>query len=644
MDAVQKANSGHPGLPMGAAPMAWSLWSRHLRHNPRNPQWFNRDRFVLSAGHGSMLLYGLLFATGYDLTLEDIKDFRQWGSRTPGHPENHLTPGVEMATGPLGQGLSTAVGMAIAERFLAATYNKPETAVVDHFTYVICSDGDLMEGVAQEACSLAGHLGLGKLVVLYDDNKITIDGSTDIAFTEDTAAKFQALHWQVIHVKDGHDVDQVDKAILEAKSDPDRPSLIICPTTIGFGSPNRAGTSKSHGSPLGPEEIKLTKANLGMPDQEFWFPEAAIKEFRKAVSRGEQWESEWKDVLASYGSQFEAEATELSTAIAGEWSSDWLTTLPAFDKDISTRQANGEVVKHLAGFLPTLMTGSADLSENVFTVQPGKGTQQHDTPAGRNIAFGVREHAMAAILNGITLHGACIAAGGTFLIFSDYCKPSIRLAALMNAPTIFLFSHDSIGLGEDGPTHQPIEQLAGLRAIPNLNVMRPADANEVAVAWKLALEAKDHPSLIVTCRQSLPVFSPPPAENIEFKNGAYILYQSDPEPQVCLVATGSEVSLAMQAKDALEKAGRSVRVVSMPSWFLFERIELDEREKVLDPKLPTIAIEAGSTMGWNRYADSVIGIDHFGASAPGPVLFEKFGFSVDQVVQRAQRLLSERQR
>jgi len=623
--------------------MAWSLWSRHLRHNPRNPLWFNRDRFILSAGHGSMLLYGLLFATGYDLTLDDIKDFRQWGSRTPGHPENHLTPGVEMATGPLGQGISTAVGIALAERFLAATYNRSGYDLVDHFTYVICSDGDLMEGVTQEACSLAGHLGLGKLIALYDDNKITIDGSTDIAFTEDTATKFAALNWQVIHVKDGLNVDQVSQAILEAQSDPLRPSLIICPTTIGYGSPNRAGTAKSHGSPLGPEEIKLTKENLGIPDQEFWFPEPAIKEFRKSVARGESWEGEWKQLLSAYSTAFPEESGEFEKIMAGTWSVDWLHKLPDFSGSNSTRQANGEVVKCLADYLPTLLTGSADLSENVFTVQPGKGTNQADTPGGRNIAFGVREHAMAATLNGITLHGGCVAAGGTFLIFSDYCKPSIRLAALMNIPTIFLFSHDSIGLGEDGPTHQPIEQLVGLRAIPNLNVMRPADANEVAVAWKIALEATDHPSVIVTSRQALPVISPKPADNHGFKNGAYILYQSDPEPQICLVATGSEVSLAMQAKDVLEKAGRSVRVVSMPSWFLFERIEIDEREKVLDPKLPTIAIEAGSTLGWNRYADTVIGIDHFGASAPGPVLFEKFGFSVENVVQRAQRLLSERQ-
>ncbi len=623
--------------------MAWSLWSRHLRHNPRNPLWFNRDRFILSAGHGSMLLYGLLFATGYDLTLDDIKDFRQWGSRTPGHPENHLTPGVEMATGPLGQGISTAVGIALAERFLAATYNRSGYDLVDHFTYVICSDGDLMEGVTQEACSLAGHLGLGKLIALYDDNKITIDGSTDIAFTEDTATKFAALNWQVIHVKDGLNVDQVSQAILEAQSDPLRPSLIICPTTIGYGSPNRAGTAKSHGSPLGPEEIKLTKENLGIPDQEFWFPEPAIKEFRKSVARGESWEGEWKQLLSAYSTAFPEESGEFEKIMAGTWSVDWLHKLPDFSGSISTRQANGEVVKCLADYLPTLLTGSADLSENVFTVQPGKGTNQADTPGGRNIAFGVREHAMAATLNGITLHGGCVAAGGTFLIFSDYCKPAIRLAALMNIPTIFLFSHDSIGLGEDGPTHQPIEQLVGLRAIPNLNVMRPTDANEVAVAWKIALEATDHPSVIVTARQALPVISPKPADNHGFKNGAYILYQSDPEPQICLVATGSEVSLAMQAKDVLEKAGRSVRVVSMPSWFLFERIEIDEREKVLDPKLPTIAIEAGSTLGWNRYADTVIGIDHFGASAPGPVLFEKFGFSVENVVQRAQRLLSERQ-
>ncbi|MFQ3586519.1 MAG: transketolase [Fimbriimonadaceae bacterium] len=640
MDAVQKANSGHPGLPMGGAPMAFALWTRHLKHNPRHPRWFDRDRFILSAGHGSMLLYALLHLTGYDMTLDDLKAFRQWGSRTPGHPENHITPGVEMATGPLGQGLSTAVGMAMAERFLAATFNRPGHTVVDHHTYVICSDGDLMEGVTNEACSLAGHHRLGKLIALYDDNKITIDGSTAIAFTEDVLGRFAALGWHVDRVEDGNDWQQVDAAIRRAKAVTDRPSLISCPTTIGYGSPNKAGTSKVHGAPLGPDEVAATKKNLGVSEEPFFVPDEVRIEFGKAISAGEAAEREWEARMSAYAAAYPAEAAALREAIDGKLPAGWPDALPELNEKLATRQANQKTLNALAPAVPLLIGGSADLSESNLTHLPGSPSFQPDTPEGRNIAFGVREHGMAAAVNGMNLHGGVRAYGATFLIFSDYCRASIRLAALMQCPSIFVFTHDSIGLGEDGPTHQPVEHLASLRAIPNLNLMRPADALETAACWGLALERTDGPSVLALTRQGLPpVTSGKPSEH-PARRGAYVLAESSgATPRVVLVATGSEVQLALVARELLEADGVPTRVVNMPSWFLFERQDAGYRESVLPKSVPTVSVEAGATFGWAKYAQAHVGLDRFGASAPGDVLFREFGFTAENVAETARRLI-----
>lgn len=615
--------------------MAYALWARHLRHSPRNPGWLNRDRFVLSAGHGSMLLYSLLFLTGYDLSLEDLKRFRQWGSKTPGHPENHLTAGVEMATGPLGQGFATAVGMAIAERYLGHRYNRPGFDLVDHFTYVICSDGDLMEGVCQEAASLAGHLRLGKLIALYDDNRITIDGSTELAFTEDTAAKFAALGWHVQRC-DGMDVDAVDACIRAAKGEPDRPSLIVARTVIGYGSPNKAGSSKSHGSALGPDEVVLTKRALGIPEEPFWVPEEALASLRGAVERGERLVADWEEAARAYTAAHPEAAREFE-AVQRPIQLDWQSIVPGFAGDVSTRKASEKVLNALAPHLPTLLGGSADLAESVCTVLHEWPTFQADAPEGRNVAYGVREHAMAAAVNGANLHGGVRAYGGTFLIFSDYCRPSIRLAALMGCPSIFVFSHDSIGLGEDGPTHQPIEHLAALRAIPNLNVMRPADGYEVAACWRAALESRETPSVIVLSRQNLPTVAPPAEDGTHpAQRGAYVLREGS---DAAIVATGSEVGLALHAADALSSEGLSVRVVSMPSWFLFARQPREYQASVLPTGLPTVSVEAGSTFGWSRYAQRNVGIDRFGASAPGDVLMQEFGFTVDRVAAEVRSLL-----
>lgn len=611
MDAVQAANSGHPGLPMGCATIAHVLFSKHLRFDPQRPDWANRDRFVLSAGHGSMLLYAMLHLTGYDLSLDELKNFRQWGSKTPGHPENHLTPGVEMATGPLGQGFATAVGMAIAERFLAANHHP-----IDHRTYVLCSDGDLMEGVAHEAASLAGHQGLDKLIVLYDDNGITIDGKTDIAFTDDTIKRFDALGWRTKSI-DGMDMDSIDRALNWAKQSDGRPTFIACKTVIGFGSPNKSGTSKVHGAPLGEEELAATKCALDLPERKFWVPEEVYAHYAQTARR------------ASDGSTSPAESSS---------SVDWEKVLPAFEGEHQTRKASQATLKCLGEAMPNLMGGCADLAESVFTEMPGRGHQSAEDPSGANIAFGVREHAMAAAVNGMNLHGGVRAFGGTFFIFSDYCKPSLRLAALMECPSIFVFSHDSIGVGEDGPTHQPIEQLAGLRAIPNFNLMRPADANETAVCWRIALESLTTPCAIVTTRQPLPTLAPPrPYEQVS--KGAYVLAEASQSPRVILVATGSEVSLAVEAGRALEASGTPTRVVSMPSWFLFERQPEEYRASVLPQGTPTLSIEAGSTLGWARYAQAHIGIDHFGASAPYQKLMQEFGFTVEAVVKAVTRFL-----
>jgi transketolase len=624
-------------MPLGCAPLAFVLWDRHLKHSPSDPKWFDRDRFVLSAGHGSMLLYSLLYLYGYGLTLDDLKDFRQWGSKTPGHPENHLTPGVEMATGPLGQGISTAVGMALAERFLAERFNKPGHDVVSHFTFVLASDGDLMEGVAQEACSLAGHQRLSKLIVLYDSNRITIDCSTELSFSDDSAAKFSAMGWHVQTV-DGLDMAAVDTAISNAKED-DRPSMIVCHTTIGYGSPNKAGSEASHGAALGADEVRLTKDALGIPQEDFWVSKEALDYCRRSVDEGRQVQDDWSARLDAYAEAYPDLGGELKALAKGEFPTSWVASLPSFDGPIATRNASNKVLNAIAPHFPTLVSGCADLAGSVKTTIKDGGHMLPQNPTGRNVNYGVREHAMAAAVNGMVLHGGVRAFGGTFLIFSDYCRPSLRLSALMQCPSIELFSHDSIGLGEDGPTHQPIEQTMSLRMIPNTNVMRPADGNETSVCWRIALESEKTPSAILLTRQDVPSVTPPVSDGHPAFKGAYVLRETSATPRVVLVATGSEVSLALEAQKSLQREGVPTRVVSMPSWFLFEMQPADYRKSVLDPSLPTVSIEAGTTLGWDRYADAHVGIDHFGASAPAERLFEEFGFTVANVIAKAKSLL-----
>jgi transketolase len=636
IDAVQKANSGHPGMPLGCAPMAFVLWDRHLKHSPSNPDWLDRDRFVLSAGHGSMLLYSLLYLYGYGLELEDLRQFRQWGSKTPGHPENHLTPGVEMATGPLGQGISTAVGMAMAERFLAGRFNKPGHSVVDHYTYVIASDGDLMEGVAQEACSLAGHQQLSRLIVLYDSNQITIDGSTELAFTEDTAEKFSAMGWHLQSI-DGLDMAEVDAALTAARAD-ERPSLIVCRTVIGYGSPNKAGSESSHGAALGVEEVKLTKEALGIPLEDFWVPKEALENCRRAIEKGKSHETDWSARLAAYETAYPDLGKELRTLASDGQSTEWVNALPTFDKPVATRNASNVVLNAIAPHFPTLLSGCADLAGSVKTVIKAGGELQPESPTGRNVSYGVREHAMAAAVNGMTLHGGTRAFGGTFLIFSDYCRPSLRLSALMECPSIMLFSHDSIGLGEDGPTHQPIEQVMSLRLIPNYNLMRPADGNETAVCWKIALQSKKTPCAILLTRQDVPAVSPPPSDDHPAHKGAYVLRGADGLRAV-IVATGSEVGLAIEAQEAFAAEGIAVSVVSMPSWLLFDQQPENYRESVFPNGLPVVSVEAGATLGWQKYAQAHVGIDHFGASAPAERLFEEFGFTAENVVAKVKQAL-----
>lgn len=638
IDAVQKANSGHPGMPLGCAPMAFVLWDRYLKHSPSNPQWFNRDRFVLSAGHGSMLIYSLLYLYGYGLEIEDIKQFRQWGSKTPGHPENHLTPGVEMATGPLGQGISTAVGMALAERFLAARFNKPGHAVIDHMTWVLASDGDLMEGVAQEACSLAGHQKLGKLVVLYDSNQITIDGSTSLSFTEDTAKKFQAMGWHVQSI-DGMDPNAVDDALMKAKREDLAPSLIVCKTTIGFGSPNKAGSEASHGAALGVDEVVLTKSALRIPQVDFNVPQEALEHCRRALPKGQELEQAWQAQLRKYEQDFPQAAEEIRALARGEFPYAWEDALPAFSEPIATRNASHKVLNAVAPKFPVLVAGCADLAGSVKTTIKDGGDMQAKTPGGRNVSYGVREHAMAAAVNGMTLHGGVRAFGGTFLIFSDYCRPSLRLSALMECPSIQLFSHDSIGLGEDGPTHQPIEQAMSLRMIPNFNVMRPADGNETAVCWRVALQSKKTPCALLLTRQDVPAVSPAPSQGHPAEKGAYVLMEASGPCQAVIVATGSEVGLAIEARSVLEGEGVSTRVVSMPSWFLFEQQDSAYRQSVFQKDVPTVSVEAGTTLGWSRYAQAHVGIDHFGASAPAERLYQEFGITADHIVNAVKGLL-----
>jgi transketolase len=648
-DGVEKAKSGHPGLPMGAAAMAYVLWTRFLRHNPSNPNWPDRDRFVLSAGHGSMLLYSLLHLSGYDLPLEEIKNFRQWNSKTPGHPEYGLTPGVETTTGPLGQGFANGIGMAIAERYLAARFNRPGHDIVDHYTYGIVSDGDLMEGVSHEAASLAGHLGLGKLIYFYDDNHISIEGGTDIAFTENRTARFAAYGWHVQQVTDGNDLKAIEEAVVAAQKETTRPSLIAVRTHIGFGSPNKQDSAKAHGEPLGEEEIRLTKENLGWPlEPNFFIPAEAFSHFRKALDKGKEAEDQWQASFQAYQQHYPELADEWHRWIEGELPEGWqneIPTFPADPKGVATRVSSGTVLNALAAKVRNLVGGSADLAPSNKTLIDGKKDYQADQYDGRNFRFGVREHAMGSVLNGMALHGGVYPYGGTFLVFSDYMRPAIRLAALSELKVIYVFTHDSIGLGEDGPTHQPIEHLAALRAIPNLIVIRPADANETAQAWKAALQHQNGPVALALTRQSLPTVDREkfgPAEGLH--NGAYILREAGKQkPDIILIASGSEVEIVQAAAEMLDAKKLAVRVVSMPSWELFEAQPEAYRQQVLPIDVKAkIAVEAGSPQGWDRYVGEmgrVIGLDHFGASAPYDVLYEKFGITADHVVDKALALV-----
>ncbi|MBE9170056.1 transketolase [Pleurocapsales cyanobacterium LEGE 06147] len=647
IDAVEKAQSGHPGLPMGAAPMAFVVWDRFMRYNPKNPNWFNRDRFVLSAGHGCMLQYALLYLTGYDsVSLEEIKNFRQWGSKTPGHPENHITEGIEVTTGPLGQGIANAVGLAIAEAHLAGKFNKPDCKLVDHYTYVILGDGCNMEGISGEASSLAGHLGLGKLIALYDDNHISIDGSTDIAFTEDVNKRFEAYGWHVQHVENGNtDLEAIAKAIKEAKAVTDKPSLIKVTTTIGYGSPNKANTAGVHGAALGGDEVQATRENLGWEYEPFVVPEDALKHWRKAVERGANYEAEWNEVLAQYKAKYSEEAAEFERITSGKLPAGWEKSLPTYtpdDKVQATRKFSEATLNALAPVLPELIGGSADLTHSNNTYIKISGDFQKGQYENRNIRFGVREHAMGAICNGIALHNSgLIPYGATFLVFTDYMRNSIRLSALSEAGAVWIMTHDSIGLGEDGPTHQPVEHIASLRAIPNLTVIRPADGNETSGAYKVAIENRHAPTLLALSRQGLPNLAGSSIEGTT--KGAYILSDSEGTPEIILIGTGSETQLCVRAAEQLCGEGKKVRVVSMPSWELFEAQTAEYKESVIPKGVKKrLAVEAGTTMGWCRYVGdegAVIGIDTFGASAPGKVVLEKFGFTVDNVVAKAKEIL-----
>ncbi len=650
MDAVQKANSGHPGMPMGMADAAYALWTRHLKHNPHNPEWPNRDRFVLSAGHGSMLLYSLLHLTGYPLSMEELQQFRQWGSHTAGHPEYNIELGIETTTGPLGQGFGNGVGMAIAAKHLAARFNRQGYPLFDHWVYAIVSDGDLMEGVSQEAASLAGHLGLDNIIYLYDDNDISIGGSTNLAFTEDVPGRFRAYGWHVQEV-DGHDMDAVDTAIRAAKAAKGQPHLVVCHTHIAYGSPNMVDDAEAHGAPLGEEEVRLTKEALGWPKQEpFWVPDDVIAHYRLAVPQGERAEAIWRDMLTNYEQEYPEETKELHRVLEGKLPENWQTAMPQFRTEngpIATRAASGQVLEALAPVIPELVGGSADLAPSTKTYLSGYAEFQKETPEGRNLRFGVREHAMGAILNGMALYRGVRPYGGTFLVFSDYMRPSVRLAALMGQPVVYVWTHDSVFLGEDGPTHQPVEHLMSLRAIPNLTVIRPADANEVAAAWKVALENKGGPTALVLTRQKLPILSETAGKAMEgVDRGGYILSDSPLERvDLILIATGSEVSEALQAQKLLAEQRIGARVVSMPSWSRFDEQPVFYKLTVLpDDVIKRLAIEAGSPLGWEHYVGSygdVIGIDQFGASAPYQRIKEEFGFTAERIAERAQRLMAE---
>jgi transketolase len=663
-DAVEQANSGHPGLPMGAAAMAYALWTRHLRHHPRSPQWPNRDRFVLSAGHGSMLLYALLHLTGYDLSLDDLRAFRQWDSRTPGHPEWHHTPGVEATTGPLGQGMAMAIGMAMAEAHLAATFNRPGHRIVDHHTYVLASDGDLMEGITAEAASLAGHLGLGKLIVLYDANHVCLAGATALSFSEDVAARFAAYRWHVERVNDGNDVAALDHALAAAKGETERPSLVIVHTQIGFGAPHKQGSFAAHGAPLGRDEVRAAKAHLGWPPEPaFWIPPDVEGHFRAAIGRGAIWEADWTERFGAYSRAHPENAAELCRRLAGTLPSRWDADLPPFPTDakgLATRKASETVLQRLAASVPELFGGSADLNPSTLTWIKGAGdfeapdVQPPDTQgavgggwsyAGRNIHFGVREHSMGAIVNGMALHGGLAPYGSTFLVFSDYMRPAIRLSALMGLRAIWVYTHDSIALGEDGPTHQPIEHVASLRAIPNLLVIRPADANETLWAWHVALEQRRRPTALVLTRQNVPTLdrgTVAAAENL--RRGGYVLNPQVSRFAAILMATGSEVALIVAAEALLRARGLSVRLVSLPCWELFDEQPEDYRAAVLPPDAPVrLAVEAGVGLGWSRFVGprgATVTLDRFGASAPGDRVLSELGFTPEAITERVLGLLA----
>ncbi|HLJ91235.1 MAG TPA: transketolase [Candidatus Angelobacter sp.] len=659
-DAVQQANSGHPGMPMGAAAMAYTLWMECLKHNPQDPSWPDRDRFVLSAGHGSMLLYSLLHLTGYDLSLDELKHFRQWGSKTPGHPERGHTAGVEVATGPLGQGFANGVGMAIAEAWLAAHFNKPGHKIVDHYTYAIVSDGDLMEGITQEAASIAGHFRLGKLIYLYDQNSISLAGATDLIFTEDVAKRFEAYGWHTRNVSDGNDTEDIKKAILEAQAD-QRPSLILVRTHIGFGSPKKQDTFHVHGSPLGEEELQAAKKNLGWPTMDkFYLPNDAVNHFRTSIDKGEKAQAKWQKLFEAYRKQFPTEAAEFERMIKGTLPENWSADLPKWkpsDKPLATRAAGGDALNALAARIPNIIGGSADLNPSTNTALKAKGDFQPPTSAtkdvagavggewgygGRNIAFGIREHAMGAAVNGMAAHGGVLPFGATFLVFSDYVKPSIRLAALSRLKAFYVFTHDSVAVGEDGPTHEPIEHLAGLRSIPGLTVVRPADATETVEAWAFAVQ-HDGPTLFALSRQALPHLDRSRSKEPGVSRGAYILSEANGGvPEIIFIATGSEVHLCMKAQENLHSRGIPSRVVSMPSWELFAAQDEAYRESVLPKKIrKRVTVEAASTQGWQKWAGDqgrTIGIDHFGASAPGEEILRRFGFTAENVTMVAVQL------
>ncbi len=645
VDGVAAANSGHPGMPLGMADVCAVLWSEHMNFNPKNPKWLNRDRFILSAGHGSMLIYSLLHLYGYDLSMDDLKAFRQWGSKTPGHPENFVTAGVETTTGPLGQGVANAVGFALAEASLAARYNREGSEIIDHYTYVVAGDGCLQEGISHEACSFAGHNKLGKLIMLYDSNNITIDGPTHISFTEDTRKRFEAYGWQVLEI-DGHDYDQINAAIAEAKKEKSKPSIIICKTIIGFGSPNRAGTSKAHGEPFPAEEIELMKEKLGLPKDKSFFVPNEISDLRaKTQEKGQNLENQWNELWENYKNKNQEAAKELENSIKGEISKEALD-IPQFgsEKAIATRSASGTVLNHIAKYIPQLMGGSADLTPSNNTLPAGEESFSPENPKGRYIRYGVREHGMAAIMNGMALHGGVLPYSGTFFVFSDYMRPAMRMSALMEQQVVYVLTHDSIGLGEDGPTHQPEAHLWAYRTIPNMTVIRPMDANETAEAWKSALKNKKGPTCLVLTRQNLPVYDRVGlgwAKSEEAQKGGYVLCE-DKDFEAIIIATGSEVELAVEAKTKLNEQGVKVRIVSMPSTNIFDEQSQEYKESVL-PKniLKRVAVEAGVTLGWYKYVGlegRVIGLDRFGASAPYKTLYKEFGITTDAIVEAVNSL------